>query len=83
MVLGRDAGTRIDHKNNHIGFSDSLLGLFGHLFVDAFIRVGFKPARVNHDVLISTLPALSIMPVAGQPSEICHDGISAFGQSIE
>jgi hypothetical protein len=47
------------------------------------MRVGFKPACVNHDVLISTLPALSIMPVAGQASEICHDGISAFGQSIE
>ena len=83
MVLGAQAFAGIDHKNHHIGFGHGLLGLLGHLLVDAARRIGLKPACVDRNELKGALFALPVMSVPGQARKVGHDGISRLGQAIE
>ena len=83
MVLCRQAITRIHHKQHHIGFSDSLAGLLGHFLEDALGGIRLETTRVDHDVLVLTLSALTVMAVTRQTGKVCDDGVAGLCQPIE
>ena len=83
VVLSAQSLTGIDHKNHQIGLGHGLLGLLGHLFVDASSCVGLKPPCVHHNEFKGALFTLAVMAVPGQARKVSHDGVSRLGQSIE
>ena len=62
---------------------DGLPGLLGHFLVNAAAGIRLKAPRVDHDVLVLALLALTVMAVTGQTREICNDGVTRFGQPVE
>ncbi len=82
MILRRQARTGIDHEHDDVGLRHGLLGLLGHLAVDAGRGIGLEAARIDHDVLVLALLAVAVMPVPGQAGEIGDDRIPRLGERL-
>ena len=83
MVLRRDTRTGIHHKNHHVRLGDRLLGLLGHLAVDAAGGIGLKAPCIDDDVLVFSLLAVPVVSVTRKSRKVGDDGVSRLGQAIE
>ena len=69
--------------NHHVRFGNRLLGLLGHLAVDAAGGVGLKAPRIDDDVLVFSLLAVPVVSVTRKSRKVGDDGVSRLGQAIE
>ena len=83
VILRRDTRTGIHHKNHHVRLGDRLLGLLGHLAVDAAGGIGLKAPRIDDDVLVFSLLAVPVVSVTRKSRKVGDDGVARLGQAIE
>jgi hypothetical protein len=83
VVLCGNARSGVHNKNDNISFRNRLLSLLGHFFVNASAGIGLKATRVNHDVLVTALATLTVVPIARESSKVGHDGIAAFRKTVK
>jgi len=83
VVLRRQPGAGIDYEDDYVSLCHSLLGLAGHLAIDAAGRIRLEAAGVDDDVLVLALLAIAVVPVTREPGEVRHDRVAGLGQAVE
>ena len=82
MILGRNARSRVDNKDNGIRFFNRQLGLRRHVAHHALGSLGLKTARVDHDVGARAHLAVAVVAITRQAGKVRDNGIPSLGEPV-
>ncbi len=83
VVLGRQARACIHDEDDDVRFRDGLLGLLGHLAVDARRGIGLEASGIDDDVFVLAQLAVAVVPITREAREIGDDGVARFREPVE